>query len=209
DISKINHPILTIFDFKQFSHKTAKDILQLNGNVILFFGFVRKYKGLEYLIKAMPRIINEVPATLIIAGEFWHNKDEILQLINQFHLKKNIKIIDKYISNEEVEVYFKACDLVVLPYISATGSGIAQIAFSFEKPVIATNVGCFLEIIKHGKTGYLVHRGDSQSLSTAVIKFFKKRKSSEFIPNIQVENKKYSWNPIILEIEKFLNNQNI
>jgi len=111
------------------------------------------------------------------------------------------------IANEEVEVYFKAADLVVLPYVSGTGSGIAQLALGFEKAIIATDAGCLPEVVQDGKTGCVVKRMDSDDIADAVIRFIKNPRSEEFQKNIKKNSPKFSWDNAIVEIEKLLNLQ--
>ena len=108
---------------------------------MLFFGFVRQYKGLDVLLDAMPMILKEKNVTLLIVGEFWSDKQSYLDKIGRNGTSANVRIVDEYVPNEEIGIYFAASDLVVQPYISASGSGICQLPYGFDRPVIATNVG--------------------------------------------------------------------
>ena len=162
--------------------------------VLLFFGFVRGYKGLKHLIRAMQRIVNNVEqAKLLIVGDFAGDKEEYLKLIEEYGVKDYIEIHDGYIPDQEVEKFFAASDVVVLPYESATQSGIVQIAYGFEKPVIATKVGGLPEVVLDGKTGYIVPPKDSEKLAERITDYFEKNKEMEFQENIQKEAYKYSW----------------
>ena len=162
--------------------------------VLLFFGFVRGYKGLKHLIRAMQRIVNNVEqAKLLIVGDFAGDKEEYLKLIEEYGVKDYIEIHDGYIPDQEVEKFFAASDVVVLPYESATQSGIVQIAYGFEKPVIATKVGGLPEFVLDGKTGYIVPPKDSEKLAERITDYFEKNKEMEFQENIQKEAYKYSW----------------
>ena len=162
--------------------------------VLLFFGFVRGYKGLKHLIRAMQRIVNNVEqAKLLIVGDFAGDKEEYLKLIEEYGVKDYIEIHDGYIPDQEVEKFFAASDVVVLPYESATQSGIVQIAYGFEKPVIATKVGGLPEVVLDGKTGYIVPSKDSEKLAERITDYFEKNKEMEFQENIQKEAYKYSW----------------
>ena len=198
-------PSFNVFNFNRLNQEKAKEELKLKGNVLLFFGFIRKYKGLDYLLKAMPKIIEGINATLLIVGEFWSDKKEYLDSIDELKIKDKIVVIDKYVPNEEMELYFKACDLVVLPYISGTGSAIAQLAMGFAKPLVVTNAGCLPEIINDGKTGYVVESMNPDAIADAVIKYFKGSKQKEFSENIKKESYRFSWDNIVSEIEKLLN----
>jgi glycosyltransferase involved in cell wall biosynthesis len=116
---------------------------------------------------------------------------------------ERILIIDKYVPNEEVGLYFAASDVAVLPYTSATGSGIVQTAFGCQKPVITTAVGCLPEVVSDGKTGFLVPPLDSSALADAVIRFYKDGKEVEFVKNIVNESAKFSWDRMRETIESF------
>ena len=123
-------------------------------------------------------------------------------------IKDRVIIVNRYIANEDVETYFKAADLVVLPYVSGTGSGIAQLALGFEKAIVATDAGCLPEVVQDGKTGYVVKRMDSDEIADAVIKFFKNTKPEEFLKSIKKNSQRFSWDNITLEIEKLLDIKN-
>lgn len=189
------HPIYDIFYAKKTSIGIAsiKNELNLRENVILFFGVVRKYKGLKYLIKALSKVVEKIDVDLLIVGEFWEKKREYIKLIKKLELTKNIKIVDKYILNEEVGKYFQIADLIVLPYISGSQSGVIQIAFAFNKPVITTNSGGYSEAVIDGKTGFVVQPKNYEEISQKILKFFKLKSRNNFVKNIEKENKKYSW----------------
>jgi glycosyltransferase involved in cell wall biosynthesis len=197
------HPTYEVFHPKGISKEKARRKLRITGNTILFFGFVRPYKGLEYLIEAMPNITRHIDVNLLIVGEFWRDEEEYRKQIEDLGVKENIKIINRYVPNEEVELYFAACDLVVLPYVSATGSGIVQAAFGCNKPVVTTNVGCLPEVVEDKRTGYLVPVRDSQAIADAVVSFYKEEKEEFFADNIVKEKEKFSWDRMVEAIESF------
>jgi len=197
------HPTYEVFNFKPFDSKKAKEECGLKGNVILFFGFVREYKGLRYLIEALPKILSEIDVTLLVAGEFWKDKEEYLRLIKEKGLESDVVVVDKYVPNEEIGNYFSATDLVVQPYISATGSGVIQTAFGFNKPVIATMVGSLPEMVEDGKTGFLVSPRDSDALAKAIVRFFREKRSEEFAHHIREERYRFSWQRMVETIESF------
>ncbi len=201
------HPTYSVFKQESLSKEKARRKLGINGkvkNTILFFGIVRPYKGLSYLIEAMPQIIAEIPGVLlIIAGEFWGKEERFLSRIRELHLDDSVKVINEYIPNEEVGTYFSAVDIVVLPYVSGTGSGIVQIAFGFNKPVIATKVGCLPEVVGDKRTGYLVEPMDSQAIADAVVSFYRENKEDEFVSNISREKERFSWERMVATIESF------
>lgn len=195
------HPTYDIF-YKDIKKEKAKSQLGLKGKIILFFGYVRKYKGLEVLIKALPDVLKKINLTLLIVGEFW-NKEEYFKLIKDLKLEKNVKIIDGYVPNEDVAMYYSCADMLVLPYHSATNSGIVQTAFAFNKPAIVTNVGGLPEIVTNNKTGLVVSKNDYKALAKAIIKFYKNNLEKKFVKNIKKEKDKFSWNRMVETIESF------
>ena len=202
-VEKTYHPSYSVFNYKSIEKEGSKKLLNLEGKVLLFFGFVRPYKGLKYAIEAMPLILKKIDVTLLIVGEFWADKEKYLDLIKEFGLDERIRVIDKYVANEEVGLYFSSADLVLLPYINATGSGIVQIAYAFDKPVIASKVGCLPEVVSDGRTGYLVSPGDPEAIAEAVVEYYKGNKTREFAKNIEEEKEKFSWGRMVGVIESF------
>ncbi len=199
------HPIYDVFHMheKEDNNIRKRFGIGTDDNLILFFGFIRPYKGLKYLICALPEVLRKEEVTLLVAGEFWKDKEFYLRLIESLHLANRVIIVDEYIPNEAVQGYFSAADLVVQPYVSATGSGVIQTAFAFNKPVIATRVGSLPEIIEDGKTGYIVPPEAPQELAKAIVRFFQKRKGKIFSENIQRVKHKFSWDKIVDCIEDF------
>lgn len=197
------HPTYEVFLSGTISKQEAKKQLGIEGNIILFFGFVRPYKGLKYLIEAMPKILKHIDVTLLIVGEFWKGEEEYRKQIEDLKIQENIKIINKYLPNEEVGIYFSASDLVVQPYVSATGSGIVQTAFGCHRPVVSTNVGCLPEVIADKKTGYIVPPKDPEAIADAVVAFYKQEREQEFVKNIIQAQEKFSWARMVKTIESF------
>ena len=200
------HPTYEVFNFGPSDPDVVRKKHDLQGNVILFFGFVREYKGLRYLIEALPQVLSKIEVTLLVVGEFWGDKDKYLRLIKDKDVESAVVVVDKYVPNEEIRSYFSAADLVVQPYISATGSGVIQTAFGFDKPVIATKVGSLPEVIEDGKTGYLVPPRDPDELAQAILRFFREQKSEEFINNIKKEQHRFSWETMVAVIESLVVN---
>lgn len=199
------HPTYEVFRNNGATKESARSKLGIDNKfkkVLLFFGIVRPYKGLNYLIEAMPKILAEFSdLCLIIAGEFWEQDDNYLRLIEELRIEDAVKVISEYIPNEEVSLYFSATDVVILPYVSGTGSGIVQIAFGFNKPVIATKVGCLPEVVTHGKTGYLLEPNNATAIAKAVISFYKMGKESSFVSNIAHQKHEFSWDGMVKAIE--------
>jgi len=193
------HPIYNVFKEKYIKSNVIKD-LNLRKKVILFFGFVRKYKGLKYLVRAMPKLVEKYSELdLIVVGEFWNDGLEDKEELLSSPVKDHIKLIDYYVPNESVGNYFEACDICVLPYITATNSGIVQTAFGFDKPVIVTRVGGLPEVVEHNKTGLVIDPESSDAIVEAVIDFYDNNKS--FTENIEKEKDRFSWSKMIEVIE--------
>ncbi len=196
------HPIYSNFGTGVVRENALKH-LQLSAKpTLLFFGFIRKYKGVDILLKVVSMLKEKMDLQLIIAGEFYDNKKKYLDLIETLNIKNNVKIFSDFIPNEEVKYYFSASDVVVLPYKEATQSGIFQIANNFEKPIIATDVGGLGEEIENGKTGYVVEKNNPSALADAVFKFFSEQKDMEFSRNVRNKKEKYSWENFVLGIEE-------
>ena len=199
------HPTYNAFKMKGMSKEEAREILDIptDERVMLFFGFVRQYKGLKHIINALPEITKELPnVKLYIVGDFDGDKERYLELIREKKIQANIRIFDGYIPDDEVEKFFAACDLVVLPYESATQSGIVQIAYGFCKPVIVTNIGGLPEVVEDGKTGYVVEAFNDEQLGEAVIRFFREDKAIEFEENVKKEEHKYSWDRMLEVVDR-------
>lgn len=200
-ITKAFHPTYEVFKQNGWDKKKAQAALDISGNVILFFGFIRPYKGLVHLLEALPNVLKRVELTLLIAGEFWGDENRYLAQIERLGIKDRVKIIDRYIPNEEINLYFAASDVVVVPYSAATGSGIVQVAFGCERPVITTKVGSLGEVVQDGRTGYLVEPNNAKSLAQAIVNFYIFGKEDEFAHNIKTAKREFSWAKMRQQIE--------
>jgi len=204
EYKEIPHPVYEIFP-PAISKEKARKILQIDDKrTILYFGFIRYYKGVRYLIKAMPLILDSMDVKLLICGEFYEGREELLSLIEELKLNSKVMVIDSFIPNEKVGHYFCAADLVVLPYVTATQSGIVQIAYHYQKPVVVTSVGGLPEVVKDGKCGYVVNPRDPAAIAEKVQRFYQQDKETEFRKNIKTEKQKYSWDRMTEAIEDFM-----
>ncbi len=177
-----------------------------NDLVILFFGYVRKYKGLNVLIDAIPQILkNNVNAKLLIVGEFYDSPDRYTEQIKILNLEKHIKIVQRFVPNEEVGNYYSAADIVVLPYLSATQSGVLNIAYGFLKPVIVSDVGGLAEDVIEGKTGYIVTPDSPRAIIEAVKKYSEEKNRTDFKKNIGDKLKENLFNKFPSLVEEILN----
>jgi glycosyltransferase involved in cell wall biosynthesis len=153
--------------------------------VLLFFGYVRTYKGLDILIDAMPRLIEQDKRfKLLVVGEFYDSPDKYFKQIKMLNIENHVKIINNFVANEDVYKYYLASDVVVLPYRSATQSGILNVAYGFQKPVIVTDVGGLAEFVDDEKTGVIVSSAEPEKIETGVLKFYELQRSVSFSENI-------------------------
>ncbi len=177
----------------------ARKKLNLNpqDKIILFFGLIRHYKGLDILLEALaaPEIKNQ-GIKLLIAGEFYDDKNFYLLLIKKLNLQDHIIVHDKFISNDEVRDYFCASNLVAQTYRNATNSGVTMVGYFYEKPMLVTNVGGLSEIVPDEVCGYVVEN-NCALISEKVVDFFTKDREKEFVKNVKIEKKKYEWTEFI------------
>ncbi len=167
--------------------------LDTSKKYLLFFGLIRDYKGLDIVLKAMAtEQLRNSDIQLIVAGEYYSNREEYEQLIRELAIKDKVELHTRFIPDDEVYLYFCAADMVVQPYKHATQSGVTQICYHFNKPMLVTNVGGLPEIVPDNKVGFVV-APDEQSVANAILRFYNEEKEQEFVQNIQEEKKKYSW----------------
>lgn len=198
----IPHPLYNHFgEIKDKISSREKLGINLDKKTLLFFGFIRDYKGLDLLIDAFAEL--DESYQLLIAGEVYGSFDKYKSQIANNQRKDDIHPHVKYISDDEVPLFFSAADLCILPYKSATQSGITGISYHFELPMIATDVGGLAEIIHHKKTGLIVERPNSTQISQTIKKFFEKEYNRDFISNIRNLKESLSWDKFALQITDF------
>ncbi|MCY7410513.1 MAG: glycosyltransferase [Chitinophagales bacterium] len=195
------HPL-----YDNFGEAVSKEIalehlgLEMGYSYILFFGFIRKYKGLDLLIEALSdERINNLPVKLIVAGEFYEDSKPYTDLIAKYNLADRVIIKAEFIREEEVKYFFSAADVVVQPYKSATQSGVTQIAYQFDTPMIVTNVGGLPELVPNNKTGFCVNPS-SFEIANAIFIFFNDHLAEKFAKAVKEEKVKFSWNVFAKEI---------
>ena len=167
--------------------------LDMNFQYILFFGLIREYKGLDILLRAFAdQRLKKEKIKLLIAGEYYDNKEKYQQLIQDLGIGSNVVQVDRFIPDSEVAHYFNAAELVVQPYKSATQSGVTQIAYHFNKPMVVTDVGGLKDMCPDGKVGY-VTSPNPNAIADAIMRFFNETDRVEMIENIIGEKVKYNW----------------
>jgi glycosyltransferase involved in cell wall biosynthesis len=197
-----NHPLYNHFGDK-LSKDAACDLLKIDKNkkTILFFGFIRDYKGLDLLIDAFSRLGEGYQ--LVIAGETYGSFDKYLEQINQLPNKDNIFVFNDYISDDRVPAFFSVADVCVLPYKSATQSGITSISYHFDLPLIATNTGGLKETILHNKTGLIIDEISAGAIAKAILDYFENTKQAGFQNEIQKMKADLSWENFASSILNF------
>ena len=203
------HPTYNAFRVRCLSTTEARrEIIEKDGfsidnntKLLLFFGFVREYKGLKHLLKAMPLIADKLSdCRLMVIGAFGDDKKDYLNLIESNGMNDYIFLKDNYTPDFEVEKYFAASDLVVLPYEDATQSGIVQIAYGFEKPVLVTNVGGLPDVVTDGETGYVVEAANPDAIAEGVIDFFESNRYELMHEETKKEAYRFSWEHMVESI---------
>ena len=199
------HPTYNAFKMKNMSRAEARELLAVGHDspMLLFFGFVREYKGLKYLLDALPEVKKRIPdISLWVVGDFGDDKDVYLEQIEKNRIGDNIRLVEGYVPDQEVEKYFAAADLVVLPYVSATQSGIVQIAYGFDKPEVVTDVSGLPDVVRHKETGYVVPSGNAQEIAKAVISFYQEDRETDWESNIRKQAAEFSWETMVERMEK-------
>ncbi len=174
--------------------------LELSTEYMLFFGFIRDYKGLDLLLKAMAdERIKQLNVKLIVAGEFYTDAKPYWDLITTLGIADKLILKTDFVSDDQVKYFFCAADLVVQPYKHATQSGVTQICYHFDRPMLVTNVGGLPEIVPHGKVGYVVEP-DPSSIADAIVDFYGNHRELLYRDNIRLEKKKYAWSEMLKKI---------
>lgn len=197
------HPIYDSYG-AQVDQATAREHLGLDadGKYLLFFGYIREYKGLELLLEAMAKPeIREQGIKLLLAGEYYGNQEKYEGRMAALGITDLIVAHTSFIANDEVRYYFGAADLVVQPYKTATQSGISQLAYHFEKPMVVTKVGGLPEIVPHGEAGYVIEQ-DAEELAAAVLDFYQNEKAVGLRAGVTRMKQQFSWTVFTERLEE-------
>ncbi|MBC7382727.1 MAG: glycosyltransferase family 4 protein [Bacteroidia bacterium] len=190
----VTHPMYDMFgDALNKTEAKQKLGLDANTNYILFFGFIRKYKGLNLLLESFAKVNRQgLNLKLIVAGEFYEDAQPYLDQINILGLSDDVILRTDFIPNNEVATYFSACDMVVQTYLSATQSGVTQIAYFYNKPMLVTDVGGLAELVPHNKVGYVCNL-DPTEIANSIDDFYLEAKEAIFIEGLKEERKRFTW----------------
>jgi glycosyltransferase involved in cell wall biosynthesis len=198
----VQHPLYDTFG-EPLPKTEARQLIGLDADakIILFFGFIRRYKGLDILLKAMAEpAMKDQNIRLLIAGEFYEDEDSYKKLIDSIGIRKQVILHNHFIADSEVRNYLCAADCVVQPYRDATQSGVTPLAYHFNKPMVVTNVGGLPSLVPHEKAG-LVAEPEPKSIANAILRFYQLGENY-FIPHLRVEKQKYAWNNLTDAIRK-------
>jgi len=196
---RVAHPLYAQFDRGRTTREEARARLGLDGDVVLFFGYVRRYKGLDTLLRAWPRVRARRPATLVVAGEFYEDAQPYRRLAAEAGGEAAVRLLDRYLPDEEVEAVFKAADVVVLPYRSATQSGVTHVAYALGVPVITTDVGGLAETVQPGRTGLVVPPERPDALADAIVRYFEEDLGPGMRRHIAALRDAHSWDALAAE----------
>jgi D-inositol-3-phosphate glycosyltransferase len=204
-VEEAGHPVYSHFG-RAIDRQDARRNLGFAAErpLLLFFGFIRRYKGLDVLIEAMPSILESCPGTvLLVAGEFYEDELAIRDRAAELGIGASIRFDTRYVSDERVPVYFSAADLVVQPYRSATQSGVAHIAFHFGRPVVVTDVGGLAETVPDGEAGFVVPPENPEKLAEAVIRFLSDAELRNTVTSgASRQHGMFSWHSLAEAVEK-------
>jgi glycosyltransferase involved in cell wall biosynthesis len=199
---KSPHPVYDMFG-PRLDRTTARAQLGMRKDerILLFFGYIRRYKGLDILLQAMRQVADRLDVRLHVVGEFYDDKGKYLSLAHRLRLDTVATFHAGYLPNDRVAAFFSAADAVVLPYLSATQSGIAQIAYHYDLPLLATDVGGLAEVVHDGVTGFVVPPADPAALAGAIVRFFEEGCADRFASGVRTEKQKYSWDALVDAVE--------
>ncbi len=203
------HPL-----FDNFGEIIERDLalekakLDKSFQYLLFFGFIRAYKGLDLILKAFAdKRLRNYPLKLIVAGEFYEDAKPTHDLIEELQIKEHLVLRTDFIPDNEVANYFCSADLVVQPYKNATQSGVTQICYHFNKPMLVTNVGGLSEIVPNNIAGYVVEP-NPQDIADKLVDFYENSRIEQFKQGIVDEKQKYQWNRMTATIYELLTTRN-
>lgn len=203
---QVLHPLYDTFGDAIDKQEARKYLLlPASDKIILFFGFIRKYKGLDILLEAM-KLVKDTRIKLVVAGEFYEDEKPYLQQIEQLGIQANIILKTQFIPDSEVRYFLCAADAVIQPYRNATQSGVTPLAYHFEKPMIVTNVGSLPALVPHEKAG-LVCEPTPDSIANAIEHYFQLGEHY-FISHLRAEKSKYSWEKLTSTLLDFLRKNN-
>lgn len=198
------HPIYDSYGDRMTKEAACAQLdLPTQPRYLLYFGFIRAYKGLDVLLQAMadPRI-RALGVQLIVAGEYYASPELYEDIIKENQLEEQLVLRTAFIPEQDVAAYFGAADLVVQPYKTATQSGITQLAYHFEVPMLVTEVGGLPEVVAHEQAGYVVPPNNPQAVADAILNFYEQERGAEFKAGVQARKEEFSWDNFLQGIRE-------
>lgn len=193
-VAYVAHPMYDMFG-PPIAKSEAKEKLGLdsNTNYLLFFGFIRKYKGLGLLLESFAKVDRKkFNLKLVIAGEFYEDAAPYLAQIKELELENDLVLKTDFIPNSEVSKYFSASDMVIQTYLSATQSGVTQIAYFYDKPMLVTNVGGLAELVPANTVGYVCQQ-NADEIALAISDYYLNQRENQFVKGVASEKVKFTW----------------
>ena len=196
------HPIFDHLGDPISKVKARENIgIDVSTKLILFFGFIRKYKGLDLLLRAMSNsAVKAKNIELLIVGEFYEDASPYFELIKELNLEDRVHIKEGFVADDQVKHYFCSADFIIQPYRNATQSGVTPLAYHFEKPMLVTNVGGLADTVPNNQVGVVVSPSP-EAIADGIIALYDKGESF-YIPQIKMEKQKYTWEQMA---DNFLN----
>ena len=196
------HPVYDNYGPKAERPEALQKLGLPEGRYLLFFGFIREYKGLDLLLRALAdERIRQRDIRLIVAGEYYGKREFYEALIDELEIRDRLHLFNEYIPNEEVRYYFAAANLVAQPYRTATQSGISQLAYHFERPMVVTGVGGLPEIVPHEQAGYVVDI-DPTAIADSIVDYFDRNREAEMTEGLRIEKHRFSWLKMVEALEE-------
>ncbi|NBC17585.1 MAG: glycosyltransferase [Bacteroidetes bacterium] len=205
-VVRCEHPVYDQFG-EPLPRAEARASLGLDAEVpvLLFFGLVRPYKGLHVLLDALPQVAQRLPGVqLLVAGEFYDDETAYRAQVQRLGIAEHVRLYPEYVPQDEVPRYFSATDVVVQPYVSATQSGVAKVAFQFDRPVITTDVGGLAETVPHGTAGLVVPPENPGALAAAIVQFFEEEMGERLTAGVRRIKRQHGWAPLVAATEQLL-----
>lgn len=203
---RVEHPIYDVFGEAVPKEQARQELgLPPDAPLLLFFGHVRRYKGLQVLLEAMPSVREQLPAAqLLVCGEFYEDERGYREQIEGLGIQDCVRLHAEFIANDQVGRWFCASDLIVQPYVSATQSGVAQIAYQFERPSIISDVGSLAETVPHEEAGFVVPPSDPAALAAAIVRYYREDWEPRLREGVRSRRGLYSWDRFYEAIEELI-----
>ncbi len=200
------HPVYDMFGQKVSKQEALEKLELPQGKYVLFFGLIKKYKGLDVLLKSFgTQKLKDSGIKLIVAGEFYDSEEYYRKLVDDLGIKTKVYFYDYFIPTGLVKYFFSVADAIILPYVSATQSGVTQVAYHFELPMIASDVGALPDLVPDKKAGFIFKAGDYNQLADKILELYENGNLEHFKNFVAQKKKDFSWEELVKKIDSFAN----